>query len=537
MKTVFRLAILVLGLGLLAVYAAPTRAQSAPRAPTIESISICDSSGTVATSSCPGGTKDTYQKVLSINGGSINKDVPYATDEHSSIIPPQAGCWVCAYRFFVSSGTRLNSGIGLAVLASSLNRPPFKPRWQLGFDQGTGHYCKQPGDCAFGTVFRAPMVKSDCPANNQTRPDSTFDLNSAAGSVVIDPTAPTGNLLLVYEGVNGCIGSKGSKPAGNGFSTIGVATSLDSGVTWPTYNGRPNLFTFTPLPYGNTTQGPDRSLMAFGNTVRFGNDRTSTPPQTYGRYAVIAQSETLASALKLGLPFCGPTGELAPSAFVDDLHPGGQTYLYVVHNYIPGVTPAPGATCYPSGGNHMAISRALLNGGKGALTFSPGLGGTEQNILANYTSTNDCGNPNHLQKRTMGSISYLQDTKQYILFFVCDSLADPRPLPGEPNPKKLGAAWMYSVSKDTSDSTNIDLSDPAEWGEPQEVVGSWEAFEDGVALYKGWYPTFMSLALEQDHLTTTGYVFYTYGCPSGINNCQQNPRYYSSRSFTITTSP
>ena len=50
--------------------------------------------------------------------------------------------------------------------------------------------------------------------------------------------------------------------------------------------------------------------------------------------------------------------------------------------------------------------------------------------------------------------------------------------------------------------------------------------------YKGWYPTLMSLGKKPGRLSTTGYVFYLWGCQTG--DTPLPGRQYSSRAFTIT---
>ncbi len=125
------------------------------------------------------------------------------------------------------------------------------------------------------------------------------------------------------------------------------------------------------------------------------------------------------------------------------------------------------------------------------------------------------------QGRHSGSINYVEATQQYLLTFVCHSPTDPASGQGAGNAK--GAAWFYSTSDD--------LSDPGQWSPPQEIIGSWSEWDNsgGCRDYKGWYPSLMSPGSKPGHLSTSGYVFYMWGC-QGVS-----ARQFSSRAFTITT--
>jgi len=133
----------------------------------------------------------------------------------------------------------------------------------------------------------------------------------------------------------------------------------------------------------------------------------------------------------------------------------------------------------------------------------------------------------------MGSISYVENTQQYLLLFVCISHLDPT---APTKQAALGAAWFYS----TLDATGDGLSDQSQWSTPQVITGSWNVFpvqinplNPGCALdNKGWYPTIMSLGTKPGHLSTTGFIFYMEGCTDGETF---GGRKYESRAFMIAT--
>lgn len=199
-----------------------------------------------------------------------------------------------------------------------------------------------------------------------------------------------------------------------------------------------------------------------------------------------------------------------------------------MHGYGPGVT----GSALPDGRKvDLTIARAQLNGGTSPLRFlkwnrtgftEPGVGGTETQILPDGSFEN-CAYPE--QHRSSGSISYVEVTQQYLLTFVCDSQGDPA------NGKaggKFGSAWFYS--------TSYDLSNMRQWTTPQEIIGSWSKWDNshGCPDYKGWYPTFMSLGAKPGHLSTSGYVFYLWGCLGGAGDNVPPNRQFSARAFTIT---
>jgi hypothetical protein len=334
---------------------------------------------------------------------------------------------------------------------------------------------------------------------------------------------------MIYEGTNKCFGSKGGDPPRkDAYFTTAIATSRDWGHSWPTYRGTPE-FKFVPLPEENTKQGPEARFGALGGSVCEGNDCGTAPPFNYGRYPVLGPKTSIAHAMASGKTLGGDMGETEPSAFHDDVTSNAAQYLYVVHSYLPGILDKP--PLLNGRRSDLMIARAPLNGGSLAVVnflkwdgsgyVNPGLGGDDAPIFPSGPYAN-CGD--ETQSRQMGSISYVEGTKQYLLTFVCASPTDPS-LGGPPSirdPDITGAAWFYS--------TSYHLDNPV-WSAPKEIIGSWSTFGPGAFNYKGNYPTFMSLDSKPGHLLTNGYVFYLWGSPTG--NTPPPGRQYSSRYFTI----
>ena len=518
--------------GAVVVLRGPAVLAQAPRPPAITSISVCSPTGAGGQGSCPGGSLDTHQIVLAPDGSgsSINRYDGFGgiSDEHSSVFSPGTLGSNNDYLFFVAAGTKRNVDIGAVVLSGGPG-PDKNSQWTFDIPKADGYGSYSSG---FGHVFVSPVGQGHCPTvadGNPAHQDQTHDLGYAApGSVVKDPTGSAGSLLMIYEGVNSCAGDIGGPKSGGGnaYISVGVATSLDYGKTWPTYRVTPT-FNFVPLPDANLTQGPKASSGALGASVCMGNDCTTTPPSAYGRYPVLSPPLSLATVMATGKPLPGILANGEPAAFLDDASASPMPYVYEVHGYRPSSLANPPL---PDGrSSDLMVARAKLNGGTAPLSFAkwngqsfanPGMGGFESAILPDGPYQN-CGEAKN-QARHESSISYVEEAQQYLLIFVCDSPTDPASGQGTGSAK--GAAWFYS--------TSYDLSDQTQWTPPQEIIGSWSEFNPG-CIWMGHYPTLMSLGRKPGHLSVSGYVFYLWGCDGATPN--PPGRQYSSRAFTITT--
>ncbi|HKD09847.1 MAG TPA: hypothetical protein VKB79_28335 [Bryobacteraceae bacterium] len=470
-------------------------------------------------------TVDAGQPVVGPDGSTpANKSlvVRGSTDEHSSVFPPHGLGGNHDYLFFVATAENGYPGFGMAVLSGG-SGPDSSGKWTFDYPQADGYglYTTSLGQTFFAQVFNSPGQIGICPPSRTGHAegqDQTFDLNYAAGgSVLRDPTDKPGSLLMVYEGANGCIANAGGMIASdsNSYISLSIATSTDYGKTWPTYRGNPPLFNFVALPGTTSAQAPNAPMGAFGPDVCMGNDCSTTPPPNYGRYPVVTPVTSLDSLMKSKNDHATGIKEQEISGFVDDI--GGNLHPFI----------------YATSGG-MNIARAPLNGGTAPLQFlkwdgygfnSNGIGGQEASFLPNG-SFGSCETP--AQDRFGSSISYVEDTRQYLLIFVCRTMGDP--LNGPDPTASMGAAWFFS--------TSYDLSDPMQWTTPTEIPGTWSPFDPNFPTcqaYDGWYPTFMSLGKDATHLSTTGYVFYLAGCQTGGSPAPE--RMYSSRRFTMTITP
>lgn len=524
------LAVLIsLDRGVMVEVAATSHTAGSPSPPPIVSISVCspDSlNGALDQGSCGSGTFDTHQLVLGPGGQSVNSSpalgggIGVVPDEHSTVYAPNTLDNNADYVFFLSTGIGGNAHIGVSVLSGSAG-PDQNGQWTLKLPKTDGYGSYASG---FGPVFNPSTIGSICPAaprGDATRQDQTFDMHYAsAGSIVKDPTAAPGSMLMIYEGTNACIGNPGGDIFDNDdYISLAIATSLDYGKTWPTYRGT-HFFDFVPLPDVNQTQAPSAPMGAvwpmvcFGNDCDRGNDGITPAPRSYGRYPVVTPTTSLDTLMKAGVPLTSKYGEQEISGFVDDASPNSMPYLYA------------------NSGN-VRVARAQLNGGTKELSFkkwdgqgfnSPGLGGDEVSVLPAGAFKN-CEGPE--QNQFGSSISYVEETHQYLLTFVCISTGDPE-FPKDPGNSTKGAAWFWS--------TTYDLSDQTQWSPPLEIQGSWSPIDEppgGCADYKGFYPSFMSLGKSAGHLSLDGYVFYLWGCQPG--GTPPPGRRFSSRAFKITT--
>ncbi len=548
---------------------------------TIVSITICspDSTG-AATPSC-GTAYDTERPVLAVGSPSqtINQaGIGSATDEHSTVFAPGYLGDNRDYLFFVASGSKaVNLDIGMMVLSSP--GPDKHGQWiaQPATATGYGNYLGLPGQ-----VFMPPLKPDWCPdlPNNNDinfirEQDQTFDLNYAsAGTVFKDPTRESGRLLMVYEGANDCAGVDGGpKSHQNSYQTIGVATSLDGGRTWPRYASK-GAFMSAELPLANPVKGqtdnhgPQAPFGAMGQDVCMGNVCPPQVPANYGRYTVLSPAVSLDSLMQRGTPVInGQVGHSEPSAFVDDAQSddrnddGDQSpYVYIVTHYLsdPDGSFPPLPSLSNGRKDDLTVARAKLDRSGAPLNFSKwngtsfpaasdGIGGPDVSMLPSASDGNftACGDNGSRQGRSQGSISWVEETRQYLLVFVCTSPGDPAL--GAPTAGETGSAWFYA----TADN----LSDQSGWSIPKEIEGSYarhvesnqindiESPKNDCPIFNGWYPNLMSPNKAPGHLSTHGYVFYLIGtlgaCTDDDNDNDVGlaPRTYASRQFTIITGP
>ncbi|MBZ5662146.1 MAG: hypothetical protein LAO08_17230 [Acidobacteriia bacterium] len=534
----------------------------------IVSITVCNADSTGAVTPACGAAYDTERAVLApgLPVQSINQAGDgTATDEHSTVFAPGSLGDNTDYLFFLAGGSKgVNSDIGLMVLSSP--GPDAHGQWtaQPATAQGYGNYSVGPGQ-----IFMPPMKPSMCPDLTDkygnpfsiSQQDQTFDLNYAVpGSVFKDPSGRPGHLLMVYEGTNDCIGTAGGKKLGqNSYQATGIATSLDGGRTWPRYASK-DAYMAAQLPLANPVagqtdnHGPRAPFGAMGQDVCMGNSCFPNVPGNYGRYEVVSPPIALDTLMHAGVPIGGQFGYAEPSAFVDDVQSGdenggeGNPYVYIVAHYLSnGIAPLPSDNGRK---DDLAVARARLDGNRAQLEFSKwngawfpnapdGRGGPDAPMLPSASDGNftACGDNASKQGRSQGSISYVEETHQYLLLFVCTSLGDPAL--GAASSKTFGSAWFYSI--------NDDLNNQSGWSLPKEIEGSYAVHTEipkttSCELYNGWYPNIMSLEKEPGHLSTQGYVFYMSG---SLGPCDQPnepnislpPRTYSSRQFTIVTAP
>jgi hypothetical protein len=531
------------------------------------------------------------QIVLGPGGVSINScngcDLESLSDEHSTIFPPGT------FQRHPHDYLLFAAPKGVIVLTGGVG-PDSKGQWTLDYARDYGRWWpNNPPGSKNGAVFKKAGAHIHCPEAPQhdaTKQDPTFDLNYALpGSLVIDPTieknAEPGNLLMIYEGTNRCMGTADYHQPGNFYATIGIATSDDDGHTWPAY-----VTGFTPFtqeepdpPYS----GPRAPDGAWGSQVCKGGLVCHPEPasnSTYGRYAVLSEpvtvSDVMADARNFDRDYTEHgVGDAAPNAFVDTAHSEHGTYLYVIFMGDPGFN-LEGclSVSYPGTERGLTIARARLNGGKDRLEFMKWYGPhvAYGNPAGSFELTHsmplpDPNRPLHCptdvairrtnaglgkdggglgspifpldpkgapgtesfkhclatgQSQTDPQISYVPATAEYLLTFVCTSPRDPLH-PHQPLSTPEGAAWFYS----TIDATRYNLSHQDEWSTPEQIVGSWGEISTD-RNYNGWYPSFMSLKFPSGMLGTSGYVFYLNGPVNSPNN-----RQYTTRQFTITTIP
>ena len=318
-----------------------------------------------------------------------------------------------------------------------------------------------------------------------------FDEQYAApGSVLQDPQ---GNMIMVYESEIHCPYSSGGGAVG--WISVGVAHSLNrdkptgvNDIIWP---------------------GPVAAPGYENNWLDYGN----------GRYAVL----TIPGVPQTKGEFEGFYGNSLPSAFIDDVNPSGEKYLYVLYNF----TGSP--TTKPDGKIHIA--RAKLNARNNGRTpeklqFKKWYNGgwNAPGIQTNMANIEDDGiNPAGCEgvpsADSNAQLTYNEALGLYMLTYVCHRYDC-----STKRCKRINVSWYYRTTHDLSTQN---------WSAPRLIENSTRATinkTDGngkVYSYEdGDYPTFMTPGCAPGHIGLTGYAFL-------LNGDSLGDRVYARRKFVI----
>jgi hypothetical protein len=209
-------------------------------------------------------------------------------DEHTTFLPAASG----SSSYLVFGASRISGGTGGAVVLQTTDLKTFTFATSLGYNP---------------QVMAPPIDIMACNSSLDTEFDEGY---AAPGSVVQDPTLPSGNLIMLYEAENHCPGGVNHLPY---YATVGFARSADNGKTWPA-----------------PANGPQ------GNAARHPVLQSDEPPPSVAHPNI---------------------GDAIPSAFVDK-SVDGNNYLYVTYGFHSDMGGADGL---------VRVARAQL--GQNPLTF------------------------------------------------------------------------------------------------------------------------------------------------------------------------
>jgi hypothetical protein len=396
--------------------------------------------------------------------------IRYLPDEHTTIMPAggarRANGQPPPYDFFVAMANQVGNvqhGDVFVLQSSDLRHFVFAP----GFGNA-GHG---------GAVFWPPHPPGQgCTYAGVTHFDEQY---AAPGSVLQDPTLPPGNLIMIYEAEIHCPVSP--KGMGAGWVSIGVTRSADGGRTWP-----------PPI----AQKGFENDWLEYGKGRYAGITLPGTPPTT-------VYSEFFGNSL--------------PSAFIDNMDPSGDDYIYVPYQF----TGSPNAK--PDGRIHMARAKLgdrLGHHEAGQLHFTKwhnggwtqaGRGGQEDGVNPACAPSSGEGN---------AQIAYNDALQRYMMTFVCTTFRCP----------SAGKCEATEASLYFSTATSLAAQD---WTPPQRIENSTYprvAQPKGGWIMDGGYPSFVSPGCKDGHLGLSGTVFLLKGNPLG-------ERQFISRSFTIRPTP
>jgi hypothetical protein len=388
----------------------------------------------------------------------------YLPDEHTSIlpVPGQPGL----HNFFVVMVNQVGSqwhGGTFVLQSSNLTNLFLAPGFGKPDHGQAVFWGPHSGTCDYSTVTH-------------------FDEQYAGpGSVMQDPTLPPGNLIMVYEAEIHC--PKASNGAVAGWTSVGIARSSDGGKTWP-------------LPIAQP--GYEKDWLEYGNGRYAGITIPGTPPTT-------VYNQFYADGL--------------PSAFIDDMDPSGDYYIYVPYKF----TGSPGTNADAK--IHIARAKIGDHSGHretGKLQFrkwykggwtQEGRGGLEDGIGDKCAPIYGEGG---------AQIEYNDALGRYMMTFSCTTIVCPG---GKCEPSIFSLFY----------STAMSLADQ-DWTTPKLIENSTYPYEPdrrakGHNDVDGGYPSFMSPGCEPGHLGLSGTVFFMKG--DGLGE-----RSFASRTFTIkSTSP
>jgi hypothetical protein len=394
--------------------------------------------------------------------------IRYLPDEHTTIMPAGGAASARSasgqpHNFFVAMANQIGSalhGDAFVLQSSDFRHFVFAP----GFGNA------QHG----GAVFWPPHAagSGNCAYGGVTHFDEQY---AAPGSVFQDPTLPPGNLIMIYEAEIHCPAAPKGMAAG--WVSIGVTRSADGGKTWPPPIVQPGL---------------ERDWLEYGNGRYAGITLPGTPPRT-------VYNEFFGNAL--------------PSAFIDDMDPSGDYFIYVPYQF----TGAPGtkadarihmarAKLGDRFGHHEAGQLHFHKWHNGGWT-QEGRGGLEDGV------TPPCGAS---YGEGGAQITYTDALQRYMMTFVCTTYRCASAGKCEPSELSL----YYSTA------TNLATQD---WTPPQRIENStrpYVADPKGGWIIDGGYPSFVSPGCKSGHIGLSGTVFFLKGNVLG-------ERQFVSRSFTI----
>jgi hypothetical protein len=321
-------------------------------------------------------------------------------------------------------------------------------------------------------VFWSPNEPGKCGYKTVTHFDEQY---AAPGSVLQDPTLPPGNLIMIYEAEIHCPPAPQGMAAG--WVSVGVTRSADGGRTWP-----------APVP----RRGMENNWLDYGDDRYAGITIPGSPGnKVYQKFF----------------------GDVLPSAFIDDMDPSGNFYLYVTYQFT-------GSPDNPNPDAKLHIARAWLGDRSGRrevgqLQFHKWYrgrwsaeirGGPEDGVMPACTASFGEGN---------AQVSYNDALGHYVMTFVCSSYTCPT----------KNNCYAYQDSLYYSTATSLERQD---WTTPQLIQNS--THPRGTAsvamIMDGGYPSFVSPGCDQGHIGLSGSVFLLSGNPLG-------DRRFVSREFTI----
>ena len=361
----------------------------------------------------------------------------YVPDEHTSVLPlpGQGGTFLV----FTGGHTTTHSG---AIVMTTTDFQHFEDASAYGYDSPV-------------MTPLEPMDQNLCTSPH----DSLFDDNySAPGSVFPDPGS-YGTWLMLYEAENHCRNNIMVMPF---YASVGVARSLDRGLTWP---------------------APAFVSAGYDSPVRYEGASSQTPKPTNDTAYV---------------------GDAIPSGLVSD----GYVYAYFTDFIVGGTYQIEVARARDDGNDPLTFWKYnAANGWSTPASTRDGAVTAAGSSLITFPEGFVCGDVGVQEVDLDGQWSELQLWgRLFVMTMECDNRDNGKIVASDVTPQ---GAWFYATTRSL---------ERQQWSAPALISNTLQYIDCSSGQFDGYYPSFVSPRLPPAHLGSRGRALYLDGSTTGAHS-------------------